>query len=159
MRRTAFVTLSCLVLTTGCAAPLGMAAASLAGSAVTEAGAKLGREASARLSLWLDGDDAPPSPAEEACRDDPDADGCEPELLLAAYLKRASPERREQILTALPPDLRGQMEAALAEDGGSPAAVAAPASAYDVAPAAGPQDPAAAPPPTPLFNPFAAGVR
>ena len=157
MRGIVFVTCSCLVLTTGCAAPLGMAAASLAGGAATEAGSQLGHEASTRLSLWLNGDDAPPSP--EACRDDPDADGCEPELLLAAYLKRASPERREQILTALPPDLRGQMEAALADDRASPAAVAAPASAYDVAPAAGPQGPAAAPPPTPLFNPFAAGVR
>ncbi len=136
MRRTAFVTLSCLVLTTGCAAPLGMAAASLAGGAATEAGSKLGREASTRLGLWLNGDDAPPSP--EACRDDPDADGCEPERLLAAYLRKASPERRERILAALPLDLRGQMEAALADDRGSPVGTAGPTPLFNLLAAAAP---------------------
>ena len=138
MRGIVFVTCSCLVLTTGCAAPLGMAAASLAGGAATEAGSKLGREASTRLGLWLNGDDASPSSAEEACGDDPEAEGCEPERLLAAYLRKASPERRERILAALPLDLRGQMEAALADDRGSPVGTAGPTPLFNLLAAAAP---------------------
>ncbi len=151
MRRIATIVVPCFLLA-GCAAPLGMVAAGLVGGAAKEASTHLGREASARMNLWLWGEDPSLIALDDAgCVDDPDADGCEPEALLAAYLRKASPERRERFLAALPPDLRQQMMATTPD-----AAMPAPAYGYAAPPPYPPRGGGALP--TLLFSPFGAAA-
>lgn len=168
MGRIGLIAVCCFTLG-GCAMPLGIVAAGLAGGAATEASSRLGRDAGERISLWLMGDEPPPA----TCEANPAAEGCEPEALLTEYLKRTTPEQRQQIMAALPPEQRERLLAALPpelrEQMEAARAAALPAPAYGApreprrAPpiALGmPADARGAPPPYPIgpLTPAAAGV-